>query len=291
MMMVTSIEEVLDGVEELVSLPAACLRINEMVDDPTTSTDDVSQVITQDPALTARLLRIANSPFYGLASSVDTVARAVTVLGMRQVRDLALATTAVRAFEGIPNKLVSMQSFWEHSIYCALAARTLAEDCLKSRRESVFVAGLLHDVGQLVLYNRLPDLSRQALEAVLDGPEELESQEAERELMGFDHAEVGAELMRRWGLPENLRECVAFHHTPQMAEHHAKEVAIVHIANSIASMAELNSLDLGHAPRIDPSAWEVIGLVPDVIEPTIRGVQAQIADARVLLLGESIVTL
>lgn len=289
--MAATIDEVLDGIEELVSLPAACLRINEMVDDPTCSADDISQVITQDPALTARLLRIANSPFYGLASSVDTVSRAVTVLGMRQVRDLALATTAVRTFEGIPNKLVSMQSFWEHSICCALAARALAEECLKSRRESAFVAGLLHDVGQLILYNRLPELSRQALEAVLDGPEALESQEAERELMGFDHAEVGGELMRRWGLPGSLQECVAYHHAPEKAKEYPKEVAIVHIANSIASLAELNSLDLDHAPHIAEKAWETINLDDQVIEPILRKVQAQIADARVLLLGESIINM
>jgi putative nucleotidyltransferase with HDIG domain len=289
--MASSVEELLDGVEELVSLPAACVRINEMVDDPEASADDISQVITQDPALTARLLRMANSPFYGLTSSVETVARAVTVLGMRQVRDLALATTAVRTFEGIPNKLVSMQSFWEHSIYCALAARALAEQCLKNRRDSLFVAGLLHDVGQLILYNRLPDLARKALEAVLDGPDELESQEAERELMGFDHTEVGAELIRRWGLPEILRECVAYHHSPQAAKQYPKEASIVHVANSIASMAEFNSLDLDHAPRIDPYAWEVTGLDPAVIEPTSREAQAQVADARSLLLGESIATL
>jgi putative nucleotidyltransferase with HDIG domain len=283
--MAASVEEVLEGIENLVSLPAACVRINEMVEDPHCSADDMGRVINQDPALAARLLRVANSPLYGVAGKIDTVARAVTLLGTRQVQALALATSAVRAFDGIPNNLVSMESFWEHSIYSALAARTLAMECLKSKRETVFVAGLLHDIGQLVLYYRLPELSSQALVAVMEGPGELEAQEAERELMGFDHAEVGGELVRRWGLPLNLQECVAFHHEPARATQYPVEVAIVHIANSIAALAELDSLDLHEAPRIHPVAWKLTGLHADIIESVVGGIQGQISDVRSVLMG------
>lgn len=284
--MAASVEAVLDGIENLVSLPAACIRINEMVEDPRCSAEDMGRVINQDPALTARLLRIANSPLYGVAGKIDTVSRAVTLLGTRQVQALALATSAVRAFDGIPNNLVSMESFWEHSIYCALAARTLAMECLKPKREAVFIAGLLHDIGQLVLYYRLPELSSQALVAVMEGPGELEAQEAERDLMGFDHAEVGGELIRRWGLPLNLQECVAFHHDPTRASQHPVEVAIVHIANSIAALAELSSLDLHEAPRIHPVAWKLTGLQEDIIESVVGGIQGQINDVRSVLMGD-----
>lgn len=284
--MAASVDEVLEGIENLVSLPAACVRINEMVENPRCSADDMGRVINQDPALAARLLRVANSPLYGVAGKIDTVSRAVTLLGTRQVQTLALATSAVRAFDGIPNELVSMESFWEHSIYSALAARTLAMECLKSKRESVFVAGLLHDIGQLVLYYRLPELSAQALVAVMEGPGELEAQEAERELMGFDHAQVGGELVRRWGLPLNLQGCVAFHHDPAHAAQHPVEVAIVHIANSIAALAELNSLDVHEAPRIQPVAWELTGLHVDIIESVVGGIQGQISDVRSVLMGD-----
>jgi len=283
--MTADIQHVLKDIEQLVSLPAACIRLNEMVDDPGVSADDIGRVIGQDVALTAKLLRVANSPLYGLSTQVDTVSRAVTVLGTRQVRDLALASAAVKAFDGIPNELVSMQDFWEHSILCALAARTLAMDCLRRQRESVFVGGLLHDIGQLVLYNRLPELARQALEACIDGPNELESQEAEQAIIGFDHAEVGSELAHRWSLPTNIRECIAYHHRPADAQQSRVEVAVVHIANSVAALAELDSCNPEDAPRIHPIAWELTGLEPDVIEPTRASVMAQIADTRALLLG------
>jgi putative nucleotidyltransferase with HDIG domain len=222
---------------------------------------------------------------YGLTTQVDTVSRAVTVLGTQQVRDLALATSACKTFEGIPNDLVSMDSFWEHSILCALCARTIAMDCLKRQREAVFVAGLLHDIGQLVMYHLLPDLSRQALEACLDGPMGLESHEAEREIIGFDHAEVGGELAHRWALPTNLQECIAYHHDPAQAKQNRVETAIIHIANSIAALAELNSQELEDAPRIHDIAWELTGLDEEIIAPTIASAQAQLGGARALLMS------
>ncbi len=279
------IQDLLGNVEQLISLPAAYVKLNELVEDPTSSADDIAHVITQDVALTARLLRVANSPMYGLSTQIDTVSRAVTVLGTQQVRDLALATSACKSFDGIPNELVSMESFWEHSILCALCARTLALECLKRQREAVFVAGLLHDIGQLVLYHTLPDLSRQTLEACLDSPDELESQEAERDIISFDHAEVGSELARSWSLPVSLQECIAYHHNPAHAKQNRVETAIVHIANSIAALVELNTHELDNAPRIHDIAWELTGLDQAIIAPTIADVQTQINGARALLMG------
>lgn len=279
------LDKLVDNVGQLVSLPAACMRLNKMVNDPTCSAQDMGRVINQDVALTARILRIANSPMYGLSTQVDTVSRAVTVLGMDQVRDLALASAAIKAFDGIPNTLVSMRSFWEHSILCALCARTLAMDCLRNKREAVFVAGLLHDIGKLVLYNQMPDLSRRALEASANGGKSQESQIAEREIIGFDHAEVGRELTHRWSLPISLQECIAFHHDPGSAEEYRDEVAIVHIANSIAILAARKTDDLNKAPKIQEVAWKITGLDEEVVPATIASAQAQITSATALLIS------
>ncbi|WP_455198155.1 HDOD domain-containing protein [Kaarinaea lacus] len=278
------LNELVQNVEELVSLPAACARLTEMVDDPSCSAQDMGRVINQDVALTARLLRIANSPMYGLSTKVDTVTRAVTVLGMKQVRDLVLASAAIRAFDGIPNTLVSMHSFWEHSIFCALCARNIAMECLRDQREAVFVAGLLHDMGKLVLYNQLPELSRRTLESSNNGKQSRESQTAEREIIGFSHADVGGELAKRWSLPLNLQECIAYHHEPDKAEHHHTEVAIIHMANSLAILAARKSENPDKAPAINDMAWKLTGLDKEMIPVIIAGAQAQISSAIALLI-------
>lgn len=279
------LQDVLDHVEKLVSLPAACIRINELIDDPTTSMDEIARVINQDVALTARLLRLANSPAYGFPAQVDTVARALTILGTEQLRDLALATVAIKTFEGIPNNLLSMESFWQHSIYCALCARELATLCLKRQRDSLFVAGLLHDIGQLVLFHQLPGLSCQVLQACIDAPGEPEIQQAEKDIIGFDHTEVGNELALRWSLPASIRECIACHHDPQAARQFPQEAAIVHIANSLATLAELNDNDLTHAPAIQPGAWQLTELNENIIDAVISSVKTQFANTRALLTG------
>ena len=134
-----------------------------MVEDPTSSATDIGLEISNDAALTARLLRVANSPAFGQLGKISTISRAITVLGVRQVRDLTVGLTAVRTFEGIGNELVTMESFWRHSVLCAVAAGHIAGRRGCGRAESPFIAGLLHDIGQLVIYSRAPDLGRRAL--------------------------------------------------------------------------------------------------------------------------------
>ena len=253
-------ERLVADVATLVSLPEVVVRINALVDDPQSSAADIGRVVSQDAALTARLLTIANSAMFGMQRKVDTIGRAIAVLGTRQVRDLTLGLSAVRAFSGIPNELVSMGSFWHHSVLCAVAARALAGECARGRPDSSFVAGLLHDVGQLVLFNKRPDESRQALLMTVDAPNEPDLHLCEREILGYDHAAVGGALARRWRLPPGLVESIEFHHDPAQAQSHPLDVAIVHIANAAAVLADVESGEFEDAPAIDPVAFEITGL-------------------------------
>ncbi len=160
------------AIKDLVTLPDVALRIARMVNDPNSSAADIGREVSKDPALTARLLRIANSPALGQHGKIATISRAITVLGVRQVRDLTVGLTAVRTFDGIGNELVTMASFWRHSVLCAVAATHIAERRAGGRDDSPFVAGLLHDVGQLVLFSRAPELARRALLMSVDDPDD-----------------------------------------------------------------------------------------------------------------------
>lgn len=280
------IVELVQGVGALVTLPDVFIRINRLVEDPNSTTGDIAKAVSQDPSFTMRLLRVANSPLYGLSSKVDTVSKAVSVIGTRQIRNLALATSVARTFAGLPNSLVSMDNFWHHSLYCALAARTLARQARRCDAEAVFTAGLLHDIGELVIFNRMPEQAKEALLMVLDSVDELPVYQAERQTVGFDHAQVGGELARQWHLPPLLEECIAYHHAIGEAQRFPRENALVHIANVIALMAELDTLDSADVSPIDRRAWEITGLTEEVIEPTMREAQQGIAEAEELFLDK-----
>lgn len=282
------IVELVKGVGNLVTLPDIFIRINQLVENPNSTTADIAQAVSQDPAFTIRLLRVANSSFYGLSTTIDTVSKAVSIIGTSQIRNLALSTAVANSFSGMPNKLVSMENFWRHSLYCGLAARKLAKLAGKCDAEAVFTAGLLHDVGELVIFNRLPELAKETLLLVLDGADELPVYQAEQQTMGIDHAQVGAELARQWKLPPMLEECIAFHHDIHAARRYPREVALVHIANILAQMAEVNTLELSDVAAIEPEAWEITGLsAAEVIETTVRETQAEIVEAEALFFARN----
>lgn len=270
----------------LVTLPDIYLRINRLVEDPNSTITDIAKAVSQDPSFTVRLLRVANSPLYSFPSAVDTVAKAVSIIGTAQIRSLALSMSVASSFKGLPNELVSMDNFWRHSLLCGLAARHLAKQARRCDPDALFTAGLLHDIGELVIFNRLPEQAKEALLLVLDSPDELPVYEAERRVMALDHAEVGGELARQWNLPAMLEECIAYHHDIGSARRHPRETALVHIANIVALMAEVDSLDPADVPPIDPGAWEATGLTEEALEPAVRQIQDEIVEIEKLFLDK-----
>lgn len=260
-------QELVRGIAKLASLPEVCVRVNEMVDDPRCSAADVGKVISRDTALTAQLLRISNSSFFNFPSKISTISRAITVIGERELRYLVLALSAVRTFNQIPIELANMASFWRHSVYCGVVSRLIATKCHVLHSERLFVAGMLHDIGMLVILNRVPELERVVLYRSNTGREPVYL--AEREVLGCDHADVGAELLRHWNLPAVLIETVACHHDIEKAVDAKLDAAIVHIANVISNRAELPT-DYDAIPEFNPKAWELTGLdesiLPEIAE-------------------------
>jgi putative nucleotidyltransferase with HDIG domain len=270
-------EGLVANIKDLVTLPEVALRIARMVDDPTSSANDIGREISLDAALTSRLLRIVNSPAFGQAGKIATVSRAITV------RDLTVGITAIHTFDGIGNELVTMESFWRHSVLCAVAAGEIA--AARGRDESAFVAGLLHDIGKLVLFSRAPEPERRALLMSVDSIDDEELFMCEREVLGFDHAAVGLALARLWAMPLLLQECIAFHHEPEHACQHVLAVATVHNANSVAVLAEIGSDDTSDAPAISPAALRTVKLDLASLTEIVLQTQKSAADVLPLLVA------
>ncbi|WJW75329.1 HDOD domain-containing protein [Thiohalobacter sp. IOR34] len=279
------IENLVTDTLELASLPEVVMRAVDLINDPDSSAAEIGDVIAEDPALTARLLKIVNSPFYGFPSRIDTVSRAITVVGTLELLDLILATSVIKVFSGIPPELIDMDAYWEHNLYTAVTARVLARRHRAPDAERYFIAALLHDIGALVLYRQLPDESTEALRRVRDNGEVLHC--VEREILGFDHGEVGAELLRNWRLPEAFIEAARYHHFPLEAGRYPLETALVHLADVITSAVHAPDGEAGQVPPMEPRAWELVGLPVESMEAVVNEADVQFAEARAVILPGS----
>lgn len=282
-------EDLVKGVVKLISLPEIYIRVTQALEDENHDAKQIGDIIGHDPALTARILRIVNSAYYSLATQVELVSRAVSVIGEDDLRNLVLATSAVDTFKRIPNQLVDIDLFWRHSVHTGIVARLLSRQCNILHAERLFVAGMLHDIGKLILYFKEPELSQQVLLKAADSDGQL--YKAEKEIIGFTHGDVGAALIEAWKLSDTLKEVVAYHHTPLLAKDHRIETAIVHTANCIVNAItpdaevdehlldgypafetrtlEITGLDLQKLPEIMDQAWGQAAEVLDIICPRI----------------------
>lgn len=275
-----TIDSLLSDVSSVPSLPLHYSRLDEAINHPRSSIADIAKVLSEDQGLAARILKLANSPLFGYFSKIDTITQAVTIIGIQQVRDLALAISVMGLFKGLSEDLVTMEEFWRHSICSALTARVLATSQRETNLERFFVAGILHDIGRLVMFIRIPDLCREML--ITAKEEKLSLYAVERQRLGFDHADVGGALLRLWKLPIRVAEPVEFHHRCNQAEQFPRESAILHCADLITHALELGNSGDWLVPALAPGAWERLAISPfqlPALTSQIQGLFEEITNA------------
>ena len=265
LIMPRTIPELLNNTTDLISFPEIALRVNSLVEDGNSSAEDIADLVQQDTALTAKLLKFSNSAYLGFRAEIDTVPRAVAVLGTQRVRDLTLGIAVVNSFAGVSNEILSMENHWRHSVLCGLSAGALAAHTDQVAGGPAFTAGLLHDLGQLILYSQEPELSKQVVELLEEESGVTQSDQAEMIVFGFDHCELGAALAQSWDLPERLVACLRYHHQPHQSKEYSADACLIHLATSIAVLAELNIDDIDQAPPMDSFAWETLNINSEVI--------------------------
>lgn len=281
------VRAVIEESARLYSLPEICLRLQELIVAPETDLDELSELIMLDPALTSRLLKLANSSFYSFSGTVETVRRAVHIIGLNELYNLVLASSLTQAFSGIPPELIDMSGFWLHSVNTGLLARELGRTCGLRQGERLFVAGLLHDIGKLALITHLPELTREAI--TLDGYYTA-PWEREQLVLGYSFAEVGAELLKVWDMPEPLWELVACQHAPHTARHLPAAAALVHIASRAAAHFEQQERGVqgfDYLGAIAPEAWRQTGLSLEALGPARLQMDMQALDVLSIIAPKS----
>lgn len=264
--------ELVSNFTKLSSLPEVYLKVRDAVESTDATVEEVAALIMSDPAITARLLKVVNSPLYGQQRRVETVSRAINVLGLQQVHDIALASSVTSTFAGMPVTLMDVRRFWTGSLACGLAARALGKRAGLVDSERLFVVGLLSRLGHMVMYDRIPQLAAVALSHADRTGQPLYL--VERQLIGCDFAAVGCELLTLWQLPVSIVGMIQDHVEPQAAQSSAIGAAIVHLASAIADTFTSTQGTAVNGQSFDTYLWEATGLTPESLleaEKQIRG--------------------
>lgn len=271
----TDLAEILTVTAEICSPPMIYQRLTEAIQHPRTSIKDIARIIAEDPGLTARLLKLANSPLYGNLH-VTSIDRAATLIGTREIRDLVLATSITRNLPGVPEEFFNLDDFWRHSLASGVYARNIAIYLREPGVERFFVAGILHDVGQLILCAVLPKQFRGIIAASSDSPTGLPQQEDQT--LGFNHARLAGELLRSWKIPDNIAELVSFHHLPSAAPKYSRDATIVHLADLICQAFEYGSDAEPLVMPLDEAAFQRLDFPVSALQSVVEQSAVQLQD-------------
>ena len=254
------IKSLLEASHRMGTLPVVFHHLVETVNTPNVNADDIGKIISLDPALATRLLKLVNSPFYGFSSKVDTISRAVALVGTQQLITLSIGATMIATFKELPVSLVNMEAFWLHSISCGASARLFAKHVKLPQTESFFVAGLLHDIARLLIYTQLP---AHALYLLTEAKRQQRLvHELEEETLGFTHEQLGNELLRAWNCPLELAHRILQHHQP-VDESSSVEQAVLPAANMLSLALGYGSSGETRACPISSLTWEKLGATPE----------------------------
>jgi len=262
-----------DGIKDVLSLPDIAQRVLNVVNDDESSAQDLHKVVESDPALVARLLRTANSSKFGLSVRIDSVQRAVAILGSNMIKNLALTISIAESFKGdVTIGTYSRKGLWKHLVTVAVASRLLAEQCGLPQSDEAYMSGLLHDLGFILLDQHNHELFVQLIENTEPNTPIVE---LEHQILGFDHTKLGAALAEKWGFPSVVVNSIRFHHnSPLCPREFRKIVGVVEVANFLCTESGISSIGRHHVARpsrstLDDLSIRVVNLeklLPDLDE-------------------------
>lgn len=261
-----AIEHIFKDPDAIPSLPANFHKIIEAVNDPDADVDEIAGLISSDIGLTTKILRLVNSSYFGLSTQVATISHSLNILGLSPLGTLVLASELMSQFKDIPEEFVTTESFWSHSVASGIAARQICKLKNSGNEEVLYIAGMIHDIGSVLIYREFPEKAKKALTQCNEWGIELIN--AEKTAMGFDHAQVGGALMEKWQLPIIIQETTLYHHKPLNAPTHKLEAAIVHLADYIVQSSQLGSSGEIQASQLDQRVLKFLDL-PEKILPWI----------------------
>jgi putative nucleotidyltransferase with HDIG domain len=255
----------------LPTLPGIVTRLNSLADNDKTSIQEMSRLVSSDQVLSARILRLANSPSYGFYR-VATISNAMILLGVDVVKSLVLSSSIFEIMEK------NVLGLWEHSLGAGVAANIIAKRLRLPESEEISTAALLHDIGKVIIrlssQEKFPDLPARIAEKGLT------TYEAEREILGTDHAEVGGWLAKSWFLPEKLIVPIAFHHDVEASPLHQTKTAVVHLADILIKASGFGFSDNEFVPPIQPAAWNKLGMTEGILAEIVDEMEERLIDVK-----------
>jgi HD-like signal output (HDOD) protein len=260
-----SVEKTLLEINGLISLPEIYLKFRRLMDEPNSNIEDFSAVVSYDPNLTSKVLSLVNSAFFGFPGQIDSISRAINLLGIGQLHDMVLGTSAMATLD-LPNDIVPLKTFWRCSLFSGVLARLLAKQLKIRKGERLFVIGLLHEIGHLVMYAKYPEQAKQAIDLFHDGGQMIHV--TEQNLLGLHYGQIGAKLMAQWQLPTNFQEMTHYQPTPANALEYPLETTLLHLAHGYAHKL-YHDTEQTLEQLIIPDAWKILDLLPDQIESTL----------------------
>jgi putative nucleotidyltransferase with HDIG domain len=284
-----AVKKIISGTKTLIAPPDVWFRFNEAVNSNSSTIHDIAEIIKTDPSLVANVLKVVNSPFYGIRNRIDTISRAISIIGMDDLYNIITSVVAVNSFSNIATNLVKPATFWRHSFCTAILAKKIARHCNVLHTERLYVVGLLHDIGSLLLYATYPGESEEIIKES-SGDEELHYR-LEQKMLGFTHADIGAELLKEWGLPDSLTESIRNHHEPCKDEELILDKCIIHLANALSNCYILGTYlealpEKSNTP--DACIWDYITLSDEDKSEIYDGLDEELADAISILIPYNI---
>ena len=278
------IQKIIGNIDKLPTLPYVVTALNDFIKNPNTSAADIRKIIMKDQALSSHILKLVNSAFYGFSERISSISHAIVILGFNTVKNVALTASVFRMFpkDNIGDTQFDVKGFWVHSLAVASTARLIAARAKIPGIEDIFVAGLLHDIGKVILEQFVHDKFIEIL--MVTKKKNILMREAEAEVLdGVTHSQIGAWLATRWKLPTGLVHMIGFHHRPELDEQLLKPVACIHLADILVRCFDYGSGGDKKMPKINQMAWESLGFTFSDIEDIMIAMDSELSEAEAFL--------